>query len=124
MKEMILEKILFGIKYIGFCFYIFGIPIALYLFAKWDPFVGFDEYGDVITLGLYPIIITYWILIFLAYKYNDERKRYKHALEKILRLDRLLFVEEKVEIWRKVLKDTQEGYKVYREGKTVAQSDK
>lgn len=97
------EKISSVIKNAGFCLYIFGIPMLLYFFAKWDPFISFDESGTPITLGIWPITIVYWVLIFLVYKYNDERKRYKYALEKILRLDHPLSTEEKVEIWRKVL---------------------
>lgn len=119
------EKISSGIKYASFCFYIFGVPVALYLFAKWDPSLTSDEYGTPITLGYWPITITYWILIFLVYKYNDEQKRYKYTLEKILRLDRPLSTEEKVEIWLKVLNDIQKGYaERSKQNKTVAQSDK
>ena len=97
-------KISAGIKYLGFCVYVFGVPIFLYFFAKWDPFVGFDNVGDPILLGAWPIILVYWVLIFLVHKYNDERKRYKYALEKILLLDHPLSVKEKAEIHRDVLK--------------------
>jgi len=97
------EKISYGIKYLGFCIYIFGVPMLLYFFAKWDPFIGLDDTGDPILLGAWPIILVYWILIFLVHKYNDERKRYKYALEKILLLDHSLSAEEKTEIHRDVL---------------------
>ena len=96
-------KISSGIKYLGFCAYIFGVPMLLYFFAKWDPFLGLDDEGSPKFLGVWPITIVYWVLIFLVYKYNDERKRYKYALEKILLLDRPLSVEEKIEIHHKVL---------------------
>lgn len=98
------EEISSGIKYLGFCIYIFGVPIFLYFFAKWDPFVGLDDSGDPIFLGVWPIVLVYWVLIFLVYKYNDERKRYKYALEKILLLNRPLSVKEKTEIHHNVLK--------------------
>lgn len=98
------EKISSGIKYIGFCIYIFGVPIFLYFFARWDPFVGLDDAGDPILLGAWPIIFVYWVLIFLVHKYNDERKRYRYALEKILSLDHSLSIEEKTEINQDVLK--------------------
>lgn len=97
------EKITSSFKYIGFCLYIFGVPIFLYLFAKWDPFVGLDEYGDPILLGAWPIVIVYWILIFLVHKYKTNQDRYKYALERILKLDRSLSSEEKTEIYTDVL---------------------
>lgn len=97
------EKISSGIKYLSFLACIFGVPISLYLFAKWDPFIGLDDEGSPKFLGVWPITIVYWVLIFLVYKYNDERKRYKYALEKILVLDRPLSVEEKIEIKHSVL---------------------
>ena len=97
------RKVESATKYAAICLYIFGVPIFLYLFAKWDPFVGFDEAGDPILLGAWPIILVYWILIFLVYKYNDERKRYKESLEKLLLLDCPISAEERSAIYRRVL---------------------
>jgi hypothetical protein len=98
------EKITtFSFKYIGFCLYIFGVPGLLYLFAKLDPFIDLDEYGDPMRLGIYPIAIVYWILIFFVYKYKTNQDRYKYALERILKLDRSLSADEKFEIYTDVL---------------------
>ena len=79
------------------------MPAFLYFFAKWDPFIGLDEYGDPQRLGAWPIVIGYWVLIYLVHTYNSERKHYRYALEKILLLDHALTSAEKTEINREVL---------------------
>ena len=102
LKENWERKLLRWVDYIGFVFYIFGVPIILYLFAKWDPFISYDEYGDPNKLGVWLIAIVYWVLIFLVYKYNNERKSFKHTLEWILEVDRKLSQKERANIRKEI----------------------
>jgi hypothetical protein len=56
---------------------IFGVPILGYLFAMWDPFLVRDEIGDPVRLGLYGILVPYWVVLFFAHKYWSENKNLK-----------------------------------------------
>ncbi len=123
MKKNLKEKALTQIEYIGFVFYIFGVPIILYFFAKWDPFISYDEYGDPIKLGAWPIIIVYWVLIYLVHKYNNERKSFKHTLEWVLEVDRKLSQKERASI-RKEIGDIEKYYEEIRKGIDITTSSK
>jgi len=94
-------KILWHIAYsLWAAFLVFGIPLIIYYFIKWNPVIG-DSY----TLGEFIVFILYYIFVFLIWKYRTTKRELKFYIEKLI--DENTTEEEKnrikEEIRRKIL---------------------
>ena len=78
------DKIMEALKYLGFIFLIFGVPVILYLVIKWDPIIGKYGDGEPLTLGYVIIFIFYWITLFLIYKYRSELKMRRKQIKRLI----------------------------------------
>ncbi len=65
-------------------FLLFGMPIILYFFIKWDPFILRDKDGEPITLGFWLVAILYWVALFFIHKYKSETKLKREQLKRLL----------------------------------------
>ena len=65
-------------------FVLFVVPIIIYLFVKWDPSISI-RHGEPITLGVWVILVFYWIGLFFIYKHKSESMLRKYQLKRLLK---------------------------------------
>ncbi len=83
-------------EYIKGVFWIFGVPILLYLLIIWDPVLGKNEDGEPNRLGYWFVVIPYLIALFFIHKYRSEKNEFKWYLKRLL--DEKTTLEEQREI--------------------------
>jgi len=75
------------LKYLFFCFVIFGIPIIIYFFVKWDPIIKYNKDGPT-SLGPWVVLILYWIGLSYTWKRHRVRQKLNTLLDILIYKDK------------------------------------
>ena len=57
-------------------FLFFGVPLLMFIGAQWDPFWSLNEDGEPNRLGMFFVLVPYWILLFFWWKYREKSREY------------------------------------------------
>jgi len=73
-----------GWQYTKGLFWFIGLPAIIWLFILWDPIIGKDENGDLNRIGFWLILVPYWVVLYIIYKYKTKSKELEWYLKKII----------------------------------------